>query len=257
MKIFVCVKHVPDTAARISIRGPADWDAGTKFVMNPHDENAVEQAVAIKRECDATQVTAISLGSEGAEKTLRTALALGVDRAILVTTDTPLPGPRLTAAGLAAAIRMEQAPDLIFLGSRSVDSEAMQTPYRLAAALDLPVVTEITGFEMAGPKVRLKREIGNGEIEEIEVSLPCVIGTSRGLNVPRSPTLPAVMRARKKPVEKIPLASLVDTSWQEGIRTVELKPVIDERRTVMLSGTTREIATTLARLVKTAQGNSR
>jgi electron transfer flavoprotein beta subunit len=257
MKIFVCVKHVPDTAARIIIRGAASYDTDVKFVMNPHDEYAVEQALALKRAYDGTEITAVSLGGEDAEKTLRSALALGVDRAVLLTTEIPLPGPRLTAAGLAAAIGMESSPDLVFMGSRSIDVEAMQTHYRLAAALDLPIATEISGFSMTDGKIRLEREIGSGAIEQIEITIPCLIGTARGLNLPRPPTLPAIMRARKKVVERIPLASLVDTSLGEGVKTVRLMNVVDERRATMASGSTKEIAADLARIVKAAIGHDR
>ncbi|MFO8090878.1 MAG: hypothetical protein R6U13_13640, partial [Desulfatiglandaceae bacterium] len=96
MKIFVCIKHVPDTAARVSILGSAECDPGNKYVINPHDEYAIEQAVSIKRELGDTEVTAVSLGGTDAEKTLRSALALGADRAVLVETGVSFPGPRLT-----------------------------------------------------------------------------------------------------------------------------------------------------------------
>ncbi|HDR15887.1 MAG TPA: electron transfer flavoprotein beta subunit/FixA family protein [Desulfobacteraceae bacterium] len=254
MKIFVCVKHVPDTAARVSIRGAADYDAGNKYVMNPHDEYALEQALAIKRERVDTELTAVSLGKSDAEKTLRTALALGADRAVLVETEVPFPGPGLTAAGLAAVIRSGPPPDLVLTGSRSVDTEAMQTPYRLAALLGLPVVTEITAFEMNGKNLKLQREIGNGAIEEVELSLPCVVGAARGLNVPRSPTLPALMQARKKPVEKIPLDSGMEHR-AEGFHVVRIEVVNDERHAEIITGTTREAAGILARIIKSASGN--
>jgi len=251
MKIVVCVKHVPDTAARVSILGAAECDAGTRYVMNPHDEYALEQAVSIKREDGASEVTAVSLGNADAEKTLRAALALGADRAILIETDVAFPGPGLTAAGLAAVMRLGSSPDLVFTGSRSVDTEAMQTPYRLAAILGLPVVTEITSFEMAGKTLTVERDRGSGAMEEIELFLPCVVGAARGLNIPRSPTLPSLMHARKKPVEKIPLDAIVEHR-SEGFRMVRIEAAVDERRAQMISGTTQEAAEMLARIIKTA-----
>jgi electron transfer flavoprotein beta subunit len=254
MKIFVCVKHVPDTAARVSILGSAECDAGTKFVINPHDEYAIEQAVSIKREHGDTEVIVVTLGSADAEKTLRSSLALGADRAVLVETGVSFPGPRLTAAGLAAVMPTDPPPDIILTGSRSVDTEAMQTPYRLAAILGLPVITEITAFEMAGQGLRVERELGTGTIEEIQLSLPCVVGAARGLNVPRSPTLPALMQARKKPLEKIPLDSLVEQR-SEGFRIVGIEAATDERCAEMISGTTHEAAEILARVIKSASGN--
>jgi electron transfer flavoprotein beta subunit len=251
MQIFVCVKHVPDTAARISIRGLADCDAGNRYIMNPHDEYAVEQAVRIKRDHAGTRVTAVSLGEADAEKTLRSALAFGADRAVLVETGVSFPGPRLAAAGLAEVILAGPPPDLVITGSRSVDTESMQTPYRLASILGMPVVTEITAFEMTGGNLRVEREVGNGAIEQIELSLPCVIGAARGLNIPRSPTLPALMQARKRPVEKIPLDSVAGNR-SEGFRIVKIEAATDERHVEMISGTTREIADIVARIVKAA-----
>jgi electron transfer flavoprotein beta subunit len=254
MKIFVCVKHVPDTAARISIRGSTECDAGNKYVMNPHDEYALEQAVSIKREHGNTDVTAVSLGNADAEKTLRSALALGADRAVLVETNTAFPGPRIVAAGLAAFMRLGPSPDLVLTGSRSVDTEAMQTPYRLAAILGLPVVTEITAFEMADKKLTVERDRGDGAVEEIEVILPCVVGAARGLNIPRSPTLPALMQARKHPVEKIPLDAIVEPR-SEGFRIARIEEAADARRVQMISGTPQETAEILARIIKRASGN--
>lgn len=250
MKIYVCVKHVPDTAARISIRGAEDWDAGDRFIMNPLDEYALEQALTVRETCGSGEVTALCLGSEDAEKTLRTALALGADRAVLISAELKFPGPRLIASALASVIQSEGKPDLVFTGSRSVDTEAMQTPYRLAAALGLPVVAEITGFTMNGSLALVERETGNGAVEEIEISLPCVIGTAKGLNVPRLATLPAIMRAKKKPVERVLPASLGAAVHCKDVTTLELKPVTDERQSEILSGTTGEIVSVLAGIVK-------
>ena len=252
MKIYVCVKHVPDTAARITIRAADDWDPGDRFVMNPHDEYAIEQALIVKSTCGTAEITAFCLGGEDAEKTLRTALALGADRAVLVTTEKKFPGPGFTAFALAEAIRVEGRPDLIFTGSRSVDTEAMQTSYRLAALLGLPVATEITGFTLNDNVATVEREAGNGVIEEIEIRLPCVIGTARGLNIPRPATLPAIMRARKLPIKRVSPASLEGVEHLNDPRVLELKPVNDERRGVMLTGTTDEIASTLADIAKAA-----
>jgi electron transfer flavoprotein beta subunit len=150
-------------------------------------------------------------------------------------------------------MRLGPSPDLVLTGSRSVDTEAMQTPYRLAAILGMPVVTEVTAFDMAGDKLTVERDRGNGAIEAIELPLPCVVGAARGLNIPRSPTLPALMQARKKPVERISLDALVEQR-NEGFRVVRVQAATDERRAQMIPGTTREAAEVLARIIKTASG---
>ncbi len=199
----VCVKHVPDTAANIRLVGGADFDETVKFIMNPYDEHALEQALQIKDNRGDVEVIAISVGKEAAVATLRFALAMGADRGILVKTSNYFTDSRETAHLLKQAIEMDGSPDLILTGKQSVDTEGMQVPYHLAALLDMPVVVGVVAFSLAGEAVTVEQE-GEGDVRGvIEMTMPCVVGAARGLNRPRCPTLPDMMKARKKEIRII------------------------------------------------------
>jgi electron transfer flavoprotein beta subunit len=207
MKIFVCVKHVPDTAANIKVVGEAGFDDSVKFVMNPYDEYAVEEAVRQKK-ANGGEVVAVTVGNAKAVATLRSALAVGADRAIHVNTDSPFLDSSATALALKAVIEKEGGADLIFTGKQSVDTEAMQTQYRLAAALKIPVVNEVVAFKIEGDRVEVACEVGGGDREVVNLGMPCVIGATKGLNEPRYPKFPDIMKAKKKPVAELVFSDL-------------------------------------------------
>ena len=140
MRIYVCVKHVPDSAAKITITGKNDIDESVTFLMNPYDEHAIEEAARLKKQVAGAQVIAVSVGKADAANTIQSALAMGADRAILVTTDSR-PDSLVTARALKAAIEQDGRPDIIFTGKESIDSEGFQTMYRLAAAMDMPAAS--------------------------------------------------------------------------------------------------------------------
>ena len=203
MRIYVCVKHVPDTAANIRLTGGVDFDETVKFIMNPYDEHALEQALQIKDNKGGSEVVAISVGKDASVATLRFALAMGADRGILVRTADYFTDSRETAQLLKRGIDMDGRPDLILTGKQSVDTEGMQVPYHLAAILDMPVVVGVVAFSLAGEVVTVERE-GEGDVREVvEMTLPCVVGAAKGLNRPRCPTLPDTMKARKKEIRVI------------------------------------------------------
>jgi len=152
MQIYVCVKHVPDTAANIKILGENGFDdTAGKFIANPYDEYAVEQAVQMV-ERDGGEVVVVTVGKEAATTTIRAAMAMGAHRGILVKVDSQFLDSRTTARALKAAIEQDGRPDIIFTGKGAVDTEGFQTPYRLAAALNLPVVNEINKMELVDGK---------------------------------------------------------------------------------------------------------
>ena len=140
MRIYVCVKHVPDTAANIHITGPAEYDTKVKYVANPYDEYAVEQAVQLV-EKNGGEVIVVTVGKAAAAGTIRAAMAMGAHRGILVTAERQFIDSRTTARALTAAIQGDGQADIVFTGKTSVDTEGAQTPYRLAAAMNLPVVS--------------------------------------------------------------------------------------------------------------------
>jgi electron transfer flavoprotein beta subunit len=178
--------------------------------MNPFDEIAVEEAVRLKEKGIATEVVAISCGVAACQETLRTALAIGADRAILVETDAEL--QPLAVAKLLKALVDKEKPQIVFLGKQAIDDDANQTGQMLAALLDWPQATFASKVDVAGGVANVKREIDGG-LETLELKLPAVITTDLRLNEPRYATLPNIMKAKKKPLETTSPAALgVDVS---------------------------------------------
>lgn len=249
MQVYVCVKHVPDTAASIKVEGEAGYSEGVKNVLNPYDEYAVEEAVRVVKE-HGGEVVAVCVGKASAMATVRSALAVGVDRAILVKIDEQLPDACVVAQALARAIEKDGRADLVFAGRQSVDSEGMQTHYRLASALGMPVVSDVVAFSLKEGGAQVERECGGGAREVIEVSLPCVIGANKGLNEPRYPKLPDVLKAKKKPVEQVDIASLGIEKPAASCRLTKLSAVPDRGQATMLSGGVREMVEELVRILE-------
>ncbi len=244
MKIHVCVKHVPDTAANIKVVGEAGYDRTVKCIMNPYDEYAVEEAVRLVKE-NGGEAVVVSVGGAASVNTIRAALAVGCDRGILVKSDAPFLDSASTALALKAAITRDGAPDLIFTGKQSVDSEGMQTHYRLAAALDAPAANEVVDFRLENGRAVVECEAGGGDREALSLELPCVIGATRGLNEPRYPKLPDILKAKKKPLEEIDLAALdVETpAWTVEVTALEASPERGAAR--MLEGSVPEMVNDL------------
>lgn len=220
MRILVAVKQVPDTASRISLRadGQGIETAGLTWVMNPYDEFAVEAALQLQ-ERHGGEVVVVSVGPPRVVETLRLALAMGADRAVQVESADDLDAAQ-TAAVLAAVARQAQ-PDLILVGKQAVDDDAGQVGPLLAVALDWPQVMVAVGLSVdpAAGLVEVQREL-EGAIETVRCPLPAVVGAQRGLNTPRYPTLPNIMKAKRKPLTTVPLASL---GGVEGARRVTVE----------------------------------
>lgn len=241
MKIFVCVKHVPDTAANIKVVGENGYDESVKFVMNPYDEYAVEEAVRTVQK-NGGEVVIVSVGKQNAVNTLRSGLAVGADRGILVKTNEQFLDSAVTALALKAVIEQDGSPDLIFTGKQSVDSEGMQTHYRLAAAMGLPVATDVVAFSMENGKVTVECEMGGGDREVVEMRMPCVIGANKGLNEPRYPKLPDILKAKKKPIVEMDFAELGIAASMKACATMTSLTQVKERgAATMLKGSVREM----------------
>ena len=250
MQIYVCVKHVPDTAANIKLVGDNGFDdAGCKFIANPYDEYAVEQAVQLV-EKNGGEVIVVSVGKPAAVATLRAAMAMGAHRGILVGVDSQFLDSRTTARALAAAIAQDGQADLVFTGKGAVDTEGFQTPYRLATAMQLPVVNEVNRFELGEGKVTVGREIGGGAREVLEVTLPCVLGATKGLNEPRYPKFPDIMKAKKKPVKEISLADLGVAGDAADSELLTLEKVPERTGARMLDGDVRQAVEALVKILK-------
>ena len=248
MKIFVCVKHVPDTAANIKVVGENGFDESVKFVMNPYDEYAVEEAVRTVQK-NGGEVVAVSVGKPNAANTVRSALAVGADRGILVKTDAQLMDSETTAIALKAVMDQDGAPDLVFAGKQSVDSEGMQTHYRLAGKLGIPVASEVTAFSMEDGKVTVECEVGGGDREVMEMTMPCVIGATKGLNEPRYPKLPDILKAKKKPFVEMELSEL-DIAMSSASSTKTLTQVKERGAAKMLQGSVGDMVADLVNQLK-------
>ena len=212
MKVLVPVKRVVDFNVKVRVRsdGSGVDTANVKMSMNPFDEIAVEEAVRLKEKGIVTEIVAVSCGVTACQETLRTALAIGADRAILVETDVEL--QPLAVAKLLQAIAVKEKPQLVILGKQAIDDDANQTGQMLAALLDWPQATFASKIDIAGGTATVKREIDGG-LETLAMALPAVITTDLRLNEPRYATLPNIMKAKKKPLEIVkPDALGVDVS---------------------------------------------
>ncbi len=207
MKLLVAVKRVIDYNVKVRVKADQTGVdlANVKMSMNPFDEIAVEEAVRLKEAGIATEVVVVSLGVLQAQETLRTALAMGADRAILVQTDAEL--QPLAVAKLLKAVVDKEAPQLVILGKQAIDDDSNQTGQMLAALLDWPQATFASKVVVAGREATVTREIDGG-LETLTVSLPAIITTDLRLNEPRYASLPNIMKAKKKPLDVIDPASL-------------------------------------------------
>ncbi|RQO53596.1 electron transporter RnfB [Variovorax sp. KBW07] len=200
MKVLVPVKRVVDYNVKVRVKsdGTGVDIANVKMSMNPFDEIAVEEAVRLKEKGVVTEVIAVSCGDAKCQETLRTAMAIGADRGILVETTEEL--QPLAVAKLLKALVDKEQPQLIILGKQAIDDDANQTGQMLAALADLPQATFASKVEVAGDKATVTREVDGG-LETISLSLPAVITTDLRLNEPRYVTLPNIMKAKKKQLD--------------------------------------------------------
>ncbi len=250
MQIYVCLKHVPDTAANITLKGQADYEAGAvKFVANPYDEYAVEEAVQLVEKDGSGEVVLVTLGPSEAVTTLRSSLAMGATRGLLVKTDEKFCDSKTTARALHAAILQDGSPDLIFTGKVAVDTEGSQTPYRLARLFDLPVANEVSALAINDGSAVAERELGAGNREVLEMKTPCVIGTTKGLNEPRYPKFPDIMKAKKKEIKELALADL-DPALDPRPNLGKLEPVPERSGATMMEGSVEESVAQLIRTLK-------
>jgi electron transfer flavoprotein beta subunit len=250
MKICVCVKHVPDTAASIKLAGDKGFeDSEIKFVPNPYDEYGVEEAVSLV-EKQGGEVVIVTIGKAEAVSTIRGVMAMGAHRAILVKTDSQFLDSDLTARAIKLVLEQDGLPDMIFTGKGSVDTESFQTQYRLAKFLDMPIVNEVSTLTIDAGKAIAQREIGKGEKQVIEMSLPCVIGATKGLNEPRYPKFPDIMKAKKKEIKQIDLSELGIEASQARVTIDKLEPVPERSGAKMLAGSVDEQVTELVRILK-------
>jgi electron transfer flavoprotein beta subunit len=202
MKILVPVKRVVDFNVKVRVKADQSGVelANVKMSMNPFCEIAVEEALKLKEAGKATEVVVVSCGPAACQETLRTALAMGADRAILVETDVEL--QPLAVAKLLKAVAAKESPGMVILGKQAIDDDANQTGQMLAALLDWPQAAFASKVEVGDGSAKVTREIDGG-LETVEVRMPAVVTTDLRLNTPRYATLPNIMKAKKKPLETL------------------------------------------------------
>jgi electron transfer flavoprotein beta subunit len=231
-KIMVCIKRVVDYNVRIRVRpdGSGVMLDGVKMSVNPFDEIALEESLRIKERGSNIEVVAVSIGVADTQQQLRTALAMGADRAILVQTDVSV--EPLTAAHTFLALAKKENPDLIFLGKQAIDDDANQTGQMLAALWERPQATYASKVEIAGEKATVTREVDAG-LETIEVDLPAVVTVDLRLNEPRYVKLPDIMKAKKKPLDITSLDAL-GISAGAYLKTIKTEPPAQRQKGVMV-----------------------
>jgi electron transfer flavoprotein beta subunit len=231
-KIMVCIKRVVDYNVRVRVKpdGSGVMLDGVKMSVNPFDEIALEEALRIKERLGNIEVLAVSIGVADTQQQLRTALAMGADRAILVQSDVAV--EPLTAAQTLLAVAKKENPDLIFVGKQAIDDDANQTGQMLAALWDRPQATYASKVEISGSKVQVTREVDAG-LETIEVDLPAVITVDLRLNEPRYVKLPDIMKAKKKPLDLTSLDALGISAGQL-IKTVRTDPPPQRQKGVIV-----------------------
>jgi len=249
MKIFVCVKHVPDTAANIKIVDNNSFDDNVKFVVSPYDEYAIEQAVQIKKQLGG-EVIIVTLGTDQAIASIRSALSMGADRGIHIKTDELIIDAITTGMVLEKVIDKEGGADLVFTGKQSVDTEGMQTQYRLAQGLNMPVVTDVVSLTLENDLATIECELGGGETAVMEVDLPCVIGATKGLNEPRYPKLPDILKAKRKPVQQLKLTDLALQRPEDKTMIVSFAGIPEKGQAKIIEGTPAEAADRFVALLK-------
>jgi electron transfer flavoprotein beta subunit len=201
MKLLVCVKRVVDYNVKIRVRpdGSGVELANVKMSMNPFDEIAVEEAVRLKEQGKATEIVAVSIGPQQAGETIRTALAMGADRGILVKTDASL--EPLSVAKILKAVIAQENPDLVIMGKQAIDDDANQTGQMLAALLGWPQGTFAFKVDVGEGALDVTREVDGG-LQTLALTLPAIVTTDLRLNEPRYASLPNIMKAKKKPLDE-------------------------------------------------------
>jgi len=250
VNILVCVKRVPATGGRINLTADGQ-EIDTRylgFTVSPHEECAVEEGVRIV-EGQGGSSTVLTLGPAVAEEQLRDAMALGIDRALLLETDGREFDAIATSNAIVEAIRVQEAAngtfDLVLFGNEAADTGDFQVGIRVAVALDRPVVTGIKSLSVAGGRAAARREAAGGGWETYDVPLPAVLSVKEGLNLPRYPSVPGRLRAKRKDVERI------EPAWsQTGPRKLGLRLPEEQGTPVEILGTGPEAAGTVVDLLE-------
>ncbi|GHH99929.1 electron transfer flavoprotein subunit beta/FixA family protein [Neobacillus kokaensis] len=250
MKILVLLKQTFDTEEKISLQNGKINEQGVEFIINPYDEYAVEEAMKLKEELGA-EVTILTVGPSRTESALRTALAMGADKALMIEYNGSEADEYVISNLIAAAIR-NQGFDLILGGYMAVDSGAGQIAIRVAEILGIPQIAAITKLSIVGRNATAERDV-EGDLETIEVELPFLATAQQGLNEPRYPSLPGIMKAKKKPIEKVLADELEISNEERSVRTEILDQYLPPKKQAgqILTGEMDHQVSELVQLLRT------
>lgn len=241
MKIAVLVKRVPDTASTFKIDDSQKSvvTENLKYVMSPYDEYAVEEAIRVKEAHDA-EVVIVTLGVDKAKEIMRTALAMGADSGMLILYEHENLRGHGAAKVLSEALKTI-SPDLVFAGKQAVDDDAAQVPERVAEMMDMPHVSVISKFELNDGKATVTREVEGGNYV-VETPLPALFSIDKGINTPRYPTLPNIMKAKKKEIKELQLSELglSESDLQPQVQVEGMSLPRQDRLNKILEGDTQE-----------------
>ncbi|WP_040207726.1 electron transfer flavoprotein subunit beta/FixA family protein [Neobacillus jeddahensis] len=252
MNIYVLMKRTFDTEEKIALSGGKINEDGAEFIINPYDEYAIEEAIQV-RDANGGEVTVISVGNEETEKQLRTALAMGADKAVLINIEDEIEnGDQFTTAKILAEYLKDKDADLIIGGNVAIDNASGQVGPRVAELLTIPYVTTITKLEIDGTNVTVTRDV-EGDAEVIETSLPLLVTAQQGLNEPRYPSLPGIMKAKKKPLEELELddLDLEEEDVEAKTKTIEIYLPPKKEAGRVLTGDLNEQVQELVQLLHT------
>ncbi|WP_071460319.1 electron transfer flavoprotein subunit beta/FixA family protein [Bacillus massilinigeriensis] len=252
MNIYVLLKRTFDTEEKITISGGRINEDEAEFIINPYDEYAVEEAIQV-RDTHGGEVTVVSVGTEEAEKQLRTALAMGADKAVLINVEDDVEdGDQFSTSKILAEFLKDKEADLIIGGNVAIDGGSGQVGPRVADQLDIPYVTTITKLEINEGAVTVTRDV-EGDSEVIKTSLPVLVTAQQGLNEPRYPSLPGIMKAKKKPLEELELddLDLEEEDVEAKTKTIEVYLPPQKEAGKVLSGDLSDQVKELVNLLHT------
>lgn len=251
MKIFVCIKQVPDTETKIKITPDQNGidTAGVKWVMNPYDEYAVEEAVKLRDANAGSQVWVLSAGPKArVVESLRTALAMGADEAIVINAENL--DNFSTAKALAEVIKTEGGAKVVFSGKLAIDDNASSVSQMMAEFLNVPHTTVVSKFAFNGENVVVERDVEGGAKEVVQMMTPAVVAANKGLNMPRYASLPGIMKAKKKVIKEIEFNSLNIPNTDIKLKYTRFTLPADKPPVKMLSGDSSAQAAQLVSLLR-------
>jgi len=251
MNIYIIMKRTFDTEEKISIKGGKVHKDDAEFIINPYDEYAIEEALKLREE-HGGEVTVVTIGEAEAEKELRTALAMGADKAVLIDNEDIEEVDPFTTATILASFLKDKDADIILAGNLSVDGSSGQVGPRLAEELGIAVVTAITKLTINDDKATIERDV-EGDIEIVEAQLPLLVTCQQGLNEPRYPSLPGIMKAKKKPLDTLDLddLDLDEKDVEAKSKTIEIFLPSSKGAGKILDGDLKQQAQELISLLKT------